>query len=379
MNNETMTSRQRVLAAVNRQPVDRMPIDLGVHFSTGISVFAYRRLREHLGLATDRIEIVDPVQMLARVDEDILERFHCDAILLNPAGKNLKRWHIRDRDDFLIDGTINPVLNENGDWIVTNGSRRMRMPVGGFFFDGDWISASDEASEEEKLRAWARRAEYLYKETDYFTLEMGFSAYFGGMDFACDILTDPEDIAARQEDDLARNLNRIEKIIRSYGRYIQAIEVNSDLGTQQSPYLRPDTYEQFVQPYLQRFCSFVHANSDIKIFLHSCGSIAPLIPNIITAGVDILNPVQISAAGMDPRTLKQRFGSQICFWGGGCDTQNVLPWASPAEVSRHVQSMIEIFKPGSGFVFNQVHNIMGNIPPENVIAMLDTAYANSFS
>jgi len=375
---ETMTGRQRVMAAINHQPVDRMPIDLGVHFSTGISAFAYRNLRDYLGLSTDQIEVADPVQMLARVDEDILQRFHCDAILLNPPSRKRHVWQVRDQYAFWIGEHIRPVRNDSQDWLVTNGNSKMRMPAGGYFFDGDWINPGEYADENERLKAYAARAEYIYKETGYFTLQMGFSGYFGGMDFACDILTDPKDIIRRQEADLTRNLARITQVIRTYGPYIQAIEVNSDLGLQNSPYLSPENYERYCQPYLQRFCRFVHDNSDIKIFLHSCGAIAPLIPCIIEAGVDILNPVQISAAGMDPKLLKERFGQKICFWGGGCDTQNVLPWATPEEVSRHVKSTIGIFKPGSGFVFNQVHNIMGNIRPENIVAMLDTAWEISF-
>ena len=137
--------------------------------------------------------------------------------------------------------------------------------------------------------------------------------------------------------------------------------------------------EEFVFPYYKRFCEFIHQNSDVKVFMHNCGSIRAYMPMLIDAGIDVINPVQISAAGMDPRELKREFGDKIVFWGGGCDTQNVLGVASPAEVRSHVRELISIFAPGGGFVFNQVHNIMGDVPPENVIAMLDTAYEASFS
>jgi len=254
----------------------------------------------------------------------------------------------------------------------------MRLPAGGFFFDGDWLSANDYETEEEKFSAYAARAELIYKETDYFTMLMGFSGYFGDIEFACNLLTNPDDMVEIQKQDLAYNLAKIKKIIKTYGKYIQSIEVNSDLGTQKNPYLRPAVYEEYCMPYLKQFCSFVHKNSDIKIFMHSCGSIVPLLPYVIEAGVDIINPVQISADNMYPQDLKQKFGDEICFWGGGCDTQRVLPWAAPDEVRRHVHSLIEVFKPNSGFVFNQVHNIMGNVKPENIVAMFDTAYENSF-
>ena len=378
MSIETMTRRQRVLAAVNHQIPDRMPIDLGMHFSTGISAFAYKRLREYLGLESNAIDVPDPVQMLARVECDIIERFHCDTILLNPTYKNPVRWNVRDDYSFLISDASLPVLKKNGDWVLARDDKSMRMPVGGYFFDGDWLSAKEYKSEEEELKAYAASAERIFKETDFFTMQMGFYGFFGDLELACLMLTDPEEVIEYHEQALKNGIARIEKIIRMYGKYIQCIEVNSDLGTQSAPFIRPETYEEFCMPYLKKFCDFVHKNSDIKIFMHSCGSIEPLLPYVIEAGVDIINPVQISANNMDPALLKSKYGDKICFWGGGCDTQNILPNATPDEIRNHVREMVKIFKPNGGFVFNQVHNIMGNVPPENVVAMLDTAYAESF-
>ena len=374
MKKETMTRRQRVLAAINHETPDRMPIDLGVHFSTGISAFAYKRLREYLGFEADIIDLPDPVQMLARVECDILERFHCDTILLRPKIKNPVRWDVREDYSFLVSDRAIPVQQENGDWIVSRGDKSMRMPNGGYFFDGDWLGVNEYDSEEEELKAYAAEAERIYKETDYFTMQMGYYGFFSDLDFACLMLTDPDEVLAQQAEHLNNCMARAEKMLRSYGQYIQCIEVNSDLGTQSAPMLRPELYEEFCMPYLKKFIDFIHRNSDIKIFMHSCGSVEPLIPYIIEAGVDILNPVQISAANMDPAMLKEKYGKQICFWGGGCDTQNILPNASPDEVKQHVRDMVRVFNPGGGFVFNQVHNIMGNVPPENIVAMLDTAY-----
>ena len=154
--------------------------------------------------------------------------------------------------------------------------------------------------------------------------------------------------------------------------------MSDDMGSQNGPMCNPTYVEEFSMPYYKRFCDFVHANSDIKLFLHNCGSIKPLIPLLIDAGIDVLNPVQISAANMDPQELKDEFGDKICFWGGGCDTQNVLGAGTPAEVADNVRKLVRTFKQDSGFVFNQVHNIMGDVPPENIVAMLDTAYEESF-
>jgi len=378
MRKETMTSRERVLTAINHKEPDRMPIDFGVHFSTGISAFAYKRLREYLGLNTDSIDLQDTVQMLARVDEDVLERFHSDTILLNPRWKKPTKWTPREDYTFLTSDKMNPVLRENGDWVVTQDDKLMRMPNGCYFFDGDLFSFKEYETEDEELDTYAKAAERIFKETDYFTMQMGFFGFFGGIEFACTMLTDPDEAIRQQEGLFDYAMVRIEKVIRKYGHYIQSIEVNSDLGAQNAPLLSPDHYEKFCMPYLKKFNDFVHRNSDLKIFMHCCGSIQPLIPHIIEAGVDILNPVQISAANMNPKELKERYGDKICFWGGGCDTQHVLPNGTVDEVKAHVRELVNTFKPGGGFVFNQVHNIMGDVSAENIVAMFDTAYEESF-
>lgn len=373
-----MTSRQRVAKAINGEAVDRMPIDLGMHFSTGISVFAYKNLREYLGLASDNIEIADNVQMLARVDQDVLERFHCDCILLNPPSVSPVRWNVRDNYEFWVSDKLNPQLKDNGDWIVGDGKQQMRMPDRGFFFDGEWVNPSDYKTPGEELAAYAKRAEWIYKETDYYTMKMGFSAFFDGIEHACDMYTDPGDVIERQKMRLQEMINKFDATNKAYGRYIQCIEVNSDLGAQNAPMIAPDMYAEFCVPYLKAFCEHVHNTSDIKIFIHSCGSIEPIIPHIIEAGVDILNPVQISAANMEPGELKRKYGGKIAFWGGGCNTQQVLNFGTPDDVCQNVQELVSIFKPNGSFIFNQVHNIMGDVKPENIVAMLDTAYENAF-
>ena len=155
---------------------------------------------------------------------------------------------------------------------------------------------------------------------------------------------------------------------------IQIIQMGDDLGTQVATQLSPEMYREYVKPRHEAIYQYVREHSNLTVFLHSCGSIYKLIPDLIDAGVEILNPVQTSAAHMDPRRLKDEFGDQLTFWGGGCDTQTVLPTATPEEVREHVRERMEIFKPGGGFVFNQIHNVQPNVPPENVVAMLDAAY-----
>lgn len=377
MGKETMTGRERIIKTIKGEKTDRMPIDLGMHFSTGISAFAYFNLRKHLGLSTDNVEMIDMTQMLARVDEDIIERFHIDTILLNPAWPGRKHWNIREDYSFIIPPTANPKLLQDGKWEIELNSERAVLLEGGYFMEGGWPDYYC-LPQEEKLDLFAARAERIYKETDKYTMLMGFPAYFGGLDFACDMITDPEECAAHNERLLKEQIAYFDKANKKMGKYINCIEVNSDLGTQENLLCRPEDYRELCMPYLKDFCSHVHNTSDIQIFMHSCGAMSELLPDIINSGVDAINPVQISAKNMDPKTLKERFGGKIAFWGGGCDTQSILNFADEEKVKEHVRENVRIFKENGGFVFNQVHNIMGDVKPENIVAMLDTAYEESF-
>jgi uroporphyrinogen decarboxylase len=173
---------------------------------------------------------------------------------------------------------------------------------------------------------------------------------------------------------LERLIENVQLYIDAVGDYVQLINVGGDLGTQSGPQVSTAMYERFIQPRQTKFWGHIHEHSDMYIFMHCCGGIYPLIPGLIEAGLDVLNPVQTSAVGMDPVRLKREFGDRLVFWGGGCDTQDILGNASPEVIREHVRDRIEIFAPGGGFVFNQIHNIQVNVPPENVVAMFDAAY-----
>jgi len=300
----TMTSRQRVLNAIERKPVDRVPIDLGVHFSTGISTFAYWNLREYLGMPTNNIQIVDPVQLLARVDEDILERFHCDCILLQPQYAETSRWNPRDKYEFTISKKMEPKLDSEGNWIVERNNKKMRLPKGGFFFDGDWLNFD----EEDFPHKTAMEAERIYKETDYFTLIMGLWGFFSeDVDFLCNMLTDPDIILEGNQKYLDSTIKYLGNLINTTGKYVQGIEINSDMGTQNAPFCNPSVYADLCAPFLEKLCDFIHENSDMKIFMHNCGSIKPFIPTLIECGIDVLNPIQISALSMQSIGYKCSF------------------------------------------------------------------------
>jgi uroporphyrinogen decarboxylase len=381
---ETLTPRQRVIRTLNRLPVDRCPIDLGSHMSTGISAFAYWNLLEKLGLPTGHIWLPDTTQMLAMVDEPVRQRFHIDCILLEPPWPATHVWNPRGKYHFHIPTGMQPKLNQDGEWRVWQGEKSMRMPAGGTFFDGDWLSDWSDEDEDAAMAGYAREAERIYKETEYATNYVGYSraegfgAFFGDFERQVIMLQDPQRVMDENQVLLEQYLRRAGKIIERMGAHIQLLTIGDDMGTQNGPMCRPALIEKCTAPYIKQFCDFIHRNSDIKVFIHCCGSIKALIPMLIDSGVDVLNPVQISAKNMDPVELKREFGEKIIFWGGGADTQHVLGQATPAEVAEHVRGLVRVFKPGGGFVFNQVHNILGNVPPENIIAMLDTAYEESF-
>jgi uroporphyrinogen decarboxylase len=187
----------------------------------------------------------------------------------------------------------------------------------------------------------------------------------------------PEQAIAENEATWKLYERRLGKILDRMGRYVQLITMGDDLGMQSGPLCRPAVLEQCVMPFVRRFCDFVHRHSDVKVFLHCCGSIRSILPMLIDAGIDVINPVQISAHDMDPATLKREFGEKIIFWGGGCDTQNILTTGTPDDVRRNVTHLASIFNQGGGFVFNPVHNILGDVPPQNIVALFDTAYAVS--
>jgi uroporphyrinogen decarboxylase len=398
-----MNSRVRVLTTLQHQVPDRVPIDLGGMRSTGITAIAYNRLLDHLGIE-GMAKVADTGQQLANVEEPVRQRFHVDVAALDMVSADWVRedcawqtWQLADRSPCMVPVTFNPVLDENGDWVIRDayGRTTARMPKGGYYFDGlyhplaeiDTLEGVDAMAEHwkpisnEVLDCLHDQAKDLYENTDYAILG-GFGGSFleagqglrGWDTFMMDLALRPDFVEHLLDLLLEGYLINVERYVEAVGDYVQLINVGGDLGTQNGPQLSPAMYEHFIQPRQAKFWAYIHDISDMYVFLHSCGGIYPLIPGLIEAGVDVLNPVQTSAAGMDPVRLKREFGEQLVFWGGGCDTQTVLGNASPQEIREHVHERIRIFAPGGGFVFNQVHNIQVEVPPENIVAMLDAAY-----
>lgn len=398
-----MNHRERVLASLRHEEPDREPIDLGGTVDSTMVAVAYRRLRAHLGLGPGTIRVADVYQHTALVEDDVREALGVDTRLV---GDEPRRW----RDGQLPDGTparlpetFRPERLDDGSQVVRDdeGTVVLKMPRDGHYFDSihsplahatsvdeidDHLDAIRSYDRPEHLdmsyEALAEKARRLREETD--DLLVGF---FGGHifqagqslrgwdTFLLDLLINRRFAEALMDRLVEANVERFERYAATVAPYVDVIQFEDDLGMQDRPLLRPELYREVVKPYHARLFDFVKSRCDAHVLLHTDGAVAPLIPDFIEMGVDILNPVQVSAAGMDPRTLKREFGEDITFWGAGCDSQEVLPFGTPQEVADEVRRRIDELAPGGGFVFAPIHNIQAEVPPENVVAMFETAAA----
>ena len=407
-----MNSRMRVLTAMNHKMPDRTPLDLSGHRSSGIAAIAYVRLRRRLGLKELPIRVYDPVQQLAVVDDDVLDLFHIDTIELGRGfafdGKDWADWILPDGSPCSMPVWALPE-REDSCWAIrskSSGRVIARMPDGSLYFEQTLFPFSDtepdlgkiEAAFPEcmwmavssppgplvagadgrerlkegaiRLRASTDRAiiglfggnlletgQFLYRNDNFFMLLAG----------------EPEKAHAFLEKLTEIHMASLENFLSSVGSCIDVIVFGDDLGMQSGPQISPEMYREFFKPRHSRLWNRAKELANVKVMLHSCGGIRELLPDLIEAGLDAVNPVQINCAGMDAADLKRDFGRDIAFWGGGCDTGAILPDATPEQVAAHVRRQIEIMGDGGGFVFQQVHNILANVPPENVIAMFEAA------
>jgi uroporphyrinogen decarboxylase len=356
-----------------------------------------------MGLAETRPRIYDPIQQLAIVDEDVLDALGVDTIEL---GRGFALRHGDWADWELPDGTPCQMpawaLPRRGEreWLLDGptGVPLGRMPEGAFHFDQcHWPMFDRDLPVEEAMRecmwtavasppgptapngeALAGGARRLRERTDRAIiglfggnlLEMG--QFFFRMDRFMEMLAGEP---SRAHDFLDRllelHLANLERFLASVGPHIDIILFGDDLGGQNGPLLSPRMYREFFKPRHSRMWRRAKELADVKVMLHCCGAVRPLLPDLIEAGIDAINPVQVSCRGMAADELKREFGKDLTFWGGGCDTQSVLTSASPAAVREHVRRQVGALSPGGGFVFQQVHNIQANVPPENILAMLE--------
>ncbi|MCK4401100.1 methyltransferase [bacterium] len=418
-----MTSRERVKQLLNHQKADRVAIDFGATPVTGIAVNIVAKLRQAVGLdkpGGNRVKVIEPYQMLGEIDEELIAKLHIDCIglsgkknLFGFENKDWKPWQLFDGTPVLVPGLFNTEPEENGDILMyPEGDKSAppsgRMPKNGFYFDTIVRQGSiDEKNlkveynleefqqiSDEELKCLDKQTENLYTNTD-----LAIVANFGGTGFGdialvpAPFLKYPKGIRDIEEwyiSTLTRKgfiyeiferqceiaLQNLEKIRQAVGNKIEVIFISgTDFGTQRGLFISANLYKELYKPFHKKVNDWVHTHTDWKTFIHSCGSVEPLILEFIDAGFDILNPVQCSAANMDPKYLKEKYGSKIVFWGGGVDSQKTLPFGTPNKVRKEVKDRIEIFNQDGGFVFNAVHNIQANTPVENVIALFEALRA----
>ncbi len=414
---QAVTSRERVRAAITHQEPDRVPIDLGGMRSTNIMAKAYNRLTDYLGLSDSETFVYDATQCLAQPEDAILERFDIDVIDLGRAfftrPEERRPFQLKDGTPVTIPAGIEAMLEPdgNGGWLIRGDEGQViaTCPLHQDFFSQTYWPLGDGITEEkladlpyqmsqsmwakiacaphhqpmtdEWLAEIAHVARKLREETDYaimvaFGGNLNENAQFlRGFDrFLMDLAGDPRS-AHRLLDQLTEvHLANLERFLTALGPYIDIIQMGDDLGTQTGPQFSPQMYREFFLPRHKQIYTAVKQHSDAFVFMHNCGGVYELIPMLIEAGVEILNPVQTSARNMEPERLKREFGRDLCFWGGGCETQSTLVHGTPAQVIEEVKRRVEVFGAGGGYVFTQVHNILSDVPPQNVVAMLEAAH-----
>jgi uroporphyrinogen decarboxylase len=406
-----MTSCERILAAIEHRQPDRVPVDLGATPSSGISAIAYGNLKRHLGLTQGSTRVYDVVQQLAQPEDFILDRFGVDAIDIGRAfNTEASAWQpatLADGQAAQYPAWFHPERQPDGSFIarMKDGLDIAHMPAGGTFYDqscfpyldgypadfrnlGDamgkilWAalvhSPWDHAGDPGFWDTLRARARELRRTSDRaLMIVIGCNLFEWGtflrrMDnFLMDLAAEPAQVEKLLDALMEKHLAGLAKACAAVGDVADILRFGDDLGTNGGPFMSPRTYRQLFKPRHTMLCDYVHKHTKMKTFLHSCGSIHALMPDLIEAGFDVINPVQTNCRDMDPERLKREFGRDICFWGGGCDTKSMLPQGTPAEVKEHVKRRCETFMPGGGFVFNTVHNILPEVPPENIVAMFE--------
>lgn len=383
---EAMTSRERVLMALNHQQPDRIPIDLG-GFQTGIHKRAYKELLDYLGV-DEEIPTLDQVQQLAIPSETILKKFHVDIRYVIVHGpdkfkgeielneRNGRRWHdLKDEfgvvwsmpDDQMLymDISQHPLAQA-----TIRDIEKYPFPNGG---------------DPTRFTGVREKALSMRKNTP-FALSSGISGvtyemcwYMRGLEqWFADVLEDTALCEALLDRTSQYWVEWMEGFLGVVGDVLDIIMIGDDLTGQDGPIFAPKFYREIVRPRQRRVVDTIKKHSKAKIWYHTCGDCSEYIPDLIDMGVDILNPVQINTRGMNPSDLKSKYGNDIVFWGGGIDSQRILPFATPAQVREAVKKNVEIFKSGGGYVFNNVHNIQPGVPPQNIIAMYESAYEFGF-
>lgn len=382
-----MNSRERVLTALNHEEPDRVPIDLGGSAVTSISKLTYAELRDYLGLPSIPIREMETVQQIASVDDDMLDRLGVDVIPVSSNPPSRYQAHFIQEPN----GSIS-FKDEFG--------ATLRKPKDSYYYDWQEFPLPEPSLEALKSMAWPdpadparyrglrQRVQQLRHSTNRALFSIApcghdlFNQLFRvrGMENGLMDLLLNEEFAVAFLDRLTDSIIAAQTLFLSeVGDLVDIHFAADDLSGQHGPLVAPELYRRLIKPREARILQVIRAKTKAKIFYHSCGAVTEFIPDLIEMGVDILNPVQVAADGMDTALLKKRFGKRLSFWGGGCDTQRVLSQGTPDDVRCEVRRRIRDLAPGGGFIFNPVHNIQPLVPPANIVAMFDEARKNEYS
>jgi len=406
-----MTSRERILSTIAHREPDRVPIDLGATPSSGISAIAYGRLARHLGIQHSHTRVYDVVQQLAQPEDDILNRFKIDVV---DVGRTFNACDSDWYDIQLFDGSpaqyprwFHPVATPDGGfksfdaegteiavqlkdmnfydqscfpWLddYPADMSGLRTAMGKIHWAALAHSPWDNAAEPGFWQRLRDNAIALRQSSDRaIMLVLGCNLFEWGTflrridNFLMDLIAEPENVERLLDGLMEVHLQTLERACQAVGDVVDICRFGDDLGMDTGPFMAPAIYRKFFKPRHAQLCAYVHRHSTMKTFLHSCGSIYSLMPDLIEAGFDVINPVQTACYQMEPERLKSEFGRDITFWGGGADTRHVLNRGTPQEVKDDVKRRLDILAPGGGFVFNTIHNILPDVPPENIVAMYE--------
>jgi len=409
------TSRERVLAALRHEETDRVPIDLGSHASSTIAVLAYMKLRKHLNLDQDELpKMYNTWGQYCDVQEEVLDRLGCDVIPLHRAISSFsiyndgdwKEWTLVDGSKCLVPVEFTPEKDSDGDWQwFENGQMIAKMPGEGLHgftlfwspMEGDptrekidKLLASENNNFISRIKTSDREVKYLESEADRLrntgntravlfqhggTILENAQGIFGWDEIFVRCLTDPDLVHYFLSALTELHIETLRRTLDAAGDVIDIIQFGDDLGMQGAPLMDPDMYREIFLPYHKKMFTFVRENyPHVHVMLHCDGAVFDLIPDMIEAGMQIFNPLQSDCAGMDPARIKRIYGDKITFWGAGCDTHGTLVRGSLTQIREDIRRRVQILAPGGGFVFNQIHNVLGEIPPQNVLAMIEAAH-----
>ena len=396
-----MTPRERIITTLEHREPSRLAIDFAGTDCSSVHLIAYDLLRKHIGIEPRPLRLACRVQLVADCDEEVQDYFHGDAKGLYFGPRNWRMWNSGWGFDVQAPDSWRPQTLEDGRDVIRDagGVIRYARPAGGYYFDpvsfvfAD-IQSADEfdtwpvvfdrwdwpASDDESLQEYAARAKKIYSSTDRAVVASWRMHYLqagqlmrGYEQFMVDLLIDEPLVRGMLDRLHSVYMTRAEAFLKAMADYTDIVFFTDDLGTQSGQLISLEVYRRLIKPYWAELIALVKKHGK-KVLMHSCGAISAFIPEMIEMGVDAINPMQITANGMDPGRLKRDFGKDIAFWGGGVSTQGTLDRATPRQIREEVRRNIDAFAPGGGFVFTPVHNIQFNVPPENLAAAYEAAF-----